>query len=138
MWTWSRPEYLAGLYTWPGFARLGYFGRMMLAPLAVCAWVVIVISRTRSWVISRTRSWALMVKRLHDIGWSGAHMIWIIVLGTAAGRNAIPNSKQKPPPDQRRLLDLLTDGTDRATRDAILAANPARLHGFPPSRGAGG
>lgn len=42
-----------------------------------------------------------------------------------------PHPKQEPAPDEGHLLDLLTDWTDRATRDTILVANPARLYGFP-------
>ena len=43
-----------------------------------------------------------------------------------------PHPRMDPAPNEGHLLDLLTAWTDRATRDAILTANPARLYGFPP------
>ena len=42
-----------------------------------------------------------------------------------------PHPKMDPVPDEGHLLNLLTEWTAPAIRDAILAANPARLYGFP-------
>ncbi len=36
--------------------------------------------------------YALMIKRLHDFGWSGLNVIWIMLLGAAAGAMEVPGS----------------------------------------------
>ena len=88
-------------------ARLPYFGYGLLF-LGLCVFLIlvwvgliatgvvglIILGSILMWVVCGWMGLALTIKRLHDLGLSGYHMIWIFGLSVVAGQLGSPTSSE--------------------------------------------